>query len=67
MATQGKPSTAHVYDKADVCIYCQMHKNNVEILNHVCTPQRELESDDENADTAAEMHRVAVLERKVGV
>jgi len=45
MAQRGKPSTAHEYDKRNQCIYCGMHRINVEGMSHVCTPQREAEQD----------------------
>ena len=45
MAQRGQPSTAHEYDKNGQCIHCRMYKVNVDLLSHVCTPARELESD----------------------
>jgi hypothetical protein len=46
MAQRGKPSTAHEYDKNLQCLYCGMHKANVEAMSHVCTPERERLSDE---------------------
>ena len=46
MSHRGKPSTAHEYDKAGVCIHCGMYRNNVELLNHNCTPIREMRQDE---------------------
>ena len=41
MALRGKLSTAHEYNANNQCIYCDMYKSNVELLNHVCIPARE--------------------------
>ena len=47
MAQRGKPSTAHRIDpRTGQCIYCHMHKVNIEMLSHVCTPLREKLSDE---------------------
>jgi hypothetical protein len=48
MSQKGKPSTAHVYDNLEACIYCGMYKVNVEQMNHECTPAREAEEDKKN-------------------
>lgn len=53
MAKRGKPSTAHVYDNLNQCLYCHMYKSNVELLNHVCTPAREVIMD--RLDALAEL------------
>lgn len=45
MAERGKPSTAHEYGANDQCVHCGMAKVNVELLSHVCTPEREKASD----------------------
>ena len=45
MSQRGKPSTAHEYDKNDCCIHCGMYRVNVELMSHVCTPDREAIAD----------------------
>jgi hypothetical protein len=62
MAQRGKASVAHVYDDRDACIYCGMYRVNVEAINHVCKPGRELEVD----QAAAEEAGISVIEYRVG-
>jgi len=52
MAQRGKPSTAHEYDDRNACIHCGMYKVNVESMNHVCKPWRELAVDQKAAEEA---------------
>ena len=54
MAQRGKPSTAHEYDSRGVCLYCHMYRNNVERMSHICTSDRELETDLREANAKGE-------------
>lgn len=52
MSQRGKPSTAHVFDNRDQCLYCHMYKVNVDNYVHECTAERERITD--ALDRAAE-------------
>ena len=63
MAQRGKPSIAHVFDKRDCCVYCDMYRVNVEQMNHVCKPWRENQVDAIDAEKLGQ----SVEEYRAGV
>lgn len=45
MALPGQASTAHEYGPSGECIHCGMYRKTAEELSHVCTMQREIDTD----------------------
>lgn len=50
---------AHVYDIRGQCIYCSMHKVNVDTLSHNCTPMREAIADAKLAQMTVKLEKEA--------
>lgn len=57
---RGQPSIGHEYNERGECIHCGMYRNNVEAMNHVCTPSREKWSDEQLSLRAEQAKMTAI-------